>query len=117
MLPREIVDRPKRGFGIPAGRWLRGALKEMLCDTLSSQRARQRGYFEQARVEELISQHLSGRENWQFQLWNLLVLELWHRGVVDEPADGFRAAPPEERRGAGPGSGHPGGAGLHGPET
>jgi len=117
MLPREIVDRPKRGFGIPVAKWLRGELKELLCDTLSSQRARQRGYFEQARVEELISQHLSGREDWQFQLWNLLVLELWHRGVVDEPADGLRAAPPEGQREAGPGSGHAGGAGLHAPET
>jgi len=82
-LPREVLHRPKRGFGIPVGDWLRNDLKDLMCDTLTSRRSRQRGIFKPRKIDEMIEQHLNRQRNWQFQLWNLLVLELWHGILID----------------------------------
>jgi asparagine synthase (glutamine-hydrolysing) len=65
------------------GDWLRVELKELMCDTLTSRRFRERGYFNLPKIDEMVDEHLTGRRNRQFQLWNLLVLELWHRMLVD----------------------------------
>ncbi|HEX6548417.1 MAG TPA: asparagine synthase (glutamine-hydrolyzing) [Candidatus Dormibacteraeota bacterium] len=83
ILPDEILDRPKMGFGIPLGTWLRSHLKEMLADTLLSQTALQRGYFEEATLRRLIGVHNSGSNDFQYVLWDLLMLELWHRTYID----------------------------------
>jgi asparagine synthase (glutamine-hydrolysing) len=85
LLPRTVIHRPKRGFGLPVGEWLRHELKEMLLDTLASRRALQRGYFNRHYIEEIVGQHMSRRCNWQYHLWNLLILELWHRIFIDQP--------------------------------
>jgi len=85
-VPRETVRRAKRGFGIPVARWLRGELRDMLRETLLSRRAVERGMFVPSAVSELIDAHLTGREDHQYRLWNLLVLELWFSGVVDAAA-------------------------------
>jgi asparagine synthase (glutamine-hydrolysing) len=78
VLPKSIIHRPKRGFGIPVDRWLRGPLKPLVVDTLLSRAAQERGYFNPEVVQQLVDQHLAGTHNWQFQIWSLLVLELWH---------------------------------------
>lgn len=83
LLPKAIVERPKRGFGLPVGEWLRGPLRPMLYDVLTSQTARQRGYFNTEAVTTMLTQHQSGQANWQFHLWNLLMLELWQQTCVD----------------------------------
>jgi asparagine synthase (glutamine-hydrolysing) len=86
ILPDEILHRPKMGFGVPIDHWFRGELSEFLRDRLLSRRSRERGYFEPAYVEHLIAEHASGRKQWQYLLWNLLMLELWHETFIDSAA-------------------------------
>jgi asparagine synthase (glutamine-hydrolysing) len=83
ILPRNILYRRKRGFGIPHARWLRHELRSMAREVLLSRRARQRGFFKTQAVEQLLQQHDSGRINHGMRLWNLLWLELWQREFVD----------------------------------
>jgi asparagine synthase (glutamine-hydrolysing) len=83
MLPREIVHRQKMGFGVPIDRWFRHELKDLATDTLLSPRALTRGYFKPEAVRRLIEEHASGRAFWHHQLWNLLMLEFWHRMFID----------------------------------
>jgi asparagine synthase (glutamine-hydrolysing) len=83
LLPHEILYRRKRGFGIPHARWLRGELRPMLHDTLSSNRVYERGFLQRATVERLMAEHDSGRVNHGLRLWNLLWLELWFQTFVD----------------------------------
>ena len=84
LLPGEIVDRKKQGFGVPLGVWFRGGLTDIFSDVLCSSRTRQRGYFEPRFVDRLVQEHLSGRRDHTLRLWQLLVFELWHRQYVDE---------------------------------
>jgi asparagine synthase (glutamine-hydrolysing) len=83
LLPRNILYRRKRGFGIPHARWLRGELRPLLRDTLLSERMYQRGHFQRPAVERLVAEHDSGRVNHGMRLWNLLWLELWHQTFID----------------------------------
>jgi asparagine synthase (glutamine-hydrolysing) len=79
LLPPENVNRRKMGFGVPVGEWFRGPLRELLQDALLSPAATQRGYFQLAEVNRLIKQHLDRQADHSFQLWSLLMLELWQR--------------------------------------
>ncbi len=79
LLPIENVKRRKMGFGIPLGAWLRGELRELTTDTLLSTRAMQRGYFQRSALERLLNEHKQAMADHSFQLWNLLMLELWHQ--------------------------------------
>ena len=83
LLPRTLLDRPKMGFGVPLDAWFRGALHDFARDHLLSSRARTRGIVEPAYVERLLDEHRSGRRPWHYQIWNLLVLELWHEAFID----------------------------------
>ena len=84
LLPAEIIDRPKMGFGVPLETWFRNELKEMAFDTLLSRRMREREYFHEAFIRRLLDEHTSGARAWHYQLWNLLMLELWHRAFIDQ---------------------------------
>lgn len=84
ILPDEILDRPKMGFGVPLGRWLRGSLKELLVDTVLSDRALARGYFKPDVVREMVQTQLAGSDRFQYLLWDLLLLERWHRMFIDQ---------------------------------
>ena len=83
LLPRDILYRRKRGFSIPHARWLRGELRPLLRDTLSSARFLQRGLFRREAVERLMDEHEGGRVDHGLRLWNLLWLELWFQTFVD----------------------------------
>jgi asparagine synthase (glutamine-hydrolysing) len=85
-LPREVIHRPKMGFGVPVEQWLRTDLREMLGDTLLSQRARERGLFRPEAVRAMIDEHVAGREAHHNRLWALLMLELWFVMWIDPPA-------------------------------
>jgi asparagine synthase (glutamine-hydrolysing) len=85
LLPREVLERPKMGFGVPLGQWLRTGLKEQLVDTLLSARATQRGYFRPSFVERMVRVQLDGDDVYQHRLWDLLMLELWHRAYLESP--------------------------------
>ncbi|MBK9316703.1 MAG: asparagine synthase (glutamine-hydrolyzing) [Acidobacteria bacterium] len=77
LLPAENVNRRKMGFGVPVGDWFRGPLRDLLNDTLGSGDARTRDWFNQAEVRRLIDDHIATRRDHAFQLWNLMMLELW----------------------------------------
>jgi asparagine synthase (glutamine-hydrolysing) len=84
-LPSAILDRPKMGFGAPISRWFRNELREMTHDILLSKRAAERGYFNGARVANLLEAHCAGKRDHAEILWDLLVLELWQRTFFDAP--------------------------------
>ncbi len=83
LLPPEILARPKMGFGVPLDRWFRGPLRELVHDTLLGPRARARGWFRPEAVQALLEDHQAGRWQGQYQIHNLLMLELWHRRFID----------------------------------
>ena len=76
-VPGELFERPKMGFGVPIGHWLRKDLKDLLLDYLSPERLKKEGLFDHVIVENKIKEHLSGRINRQYQLWALLMWEMW----------------------------------------
>ena len=78
-VPRSLVDRPKMGFGIPMDQWLRGPLRDWAEDLLDERGLREAGLLDPAPIRTRWAEHLSGRRNWQFALWNVLMLEAWRR--------------------------------------
>jgi len=83
LLPDSILNRPKKGFGIPVADWFRGPLKEQMLSVLGPERIARKGFFDGAAVSALVSEHLSGRRDNRKQLWTLFVFELWHDGYVN----------------------------------
>lgn len=85
LLPPEIMNRPKMGFGVPIEQWFRGGeLREFGRDTLLSRRAVARGYFHPDAVTRMLDEHAAGTGAWHYQLWNLLMLEMWHQSFIDD---------------------------------
>jgi asparagine synthase (glutamine-hydrolysing) len=81
-LPQDVIYRPKMGFGVPLDHWFRHELKDMAFDILLSKRALERGYFKRDYIEQMLQRHQRG-EQWQYLIWNLLMLELWHLMFID----------------------------------
>ncbi|MDQ6721167.1 MAG: asparagine synthase (glutamine-hydrolyzing) [Candidatus Dormibacteraeota bacterium] len=82
LLPDSILNRPKKGFGIPVAHWFRGPLKEQMLSVLSPERLARKGFFDPAAVGVLIRDHLEGRRDNRKQLWTLFAFELWHDGYL-----------------------------------
>jgi len=78
-VPRELTDRPKRGFGAPVEDWLRGPLRDWAEDLLDPARLREQGLFRPSEVSSVWSQHLAGWRNHANLLWALLMFQAWHR--------------------------------------
>jgi asparagine synthase (glutamine-hydrolysing) len=78
-VPPALIDRPKMGFGVPIGAWLKGPLRDWAEDLLNPIRLRDADLINPAPVRALWSDHLSGRRNWQYPLWDVLMLEAWRR--------------------------------------
>ncbi len=83
LLPGEIIDRPKMGFGVPIDHWFRRELKDYARDLLLAPTSLGRGYFRPAVVQRLLDEHIAGVRAWHYLLWNLVMLELWHRTFID----------------------------------
>jgi asparagine synthase (glutamine-hydrolysing) len=83
MLPREMVERRKQGFGVPLGVWFRDDLRDLFADTLLSSHALTRGYFQPSFVRRLVDEHLTGRRDHTLRLWQLVVFERWHALYAD----------------------------------
>jgi asparagine synthase (glutamine-hydrolysing) len=94
ILPAEILSRPKMGFPVPFGVWMRGQWSSIARDVLLDSRSRQRGIIEPAGVERLISAHESGAAQGGDAIWSLLNLELWYRTFID--GDGIQVLPAVE---------------------
>ncbi len=86
LLPTEIIEKRKTGFGVPLKYWFKGNLKSHIRQILIEPRTCQRGYFNTRYIEALLEEHDRGRRDHSRLLWNLVVFELWHRLYLDEQA-------------------------------
>ncbi|MBI3559596.1 asparagine synthetase B, partial [Candidatus Gottesmanbacteria bacterium] len=77
-IPDDIINRPKKGFGIPVNQWLRGALHPMVTSYLSPRKLKKQGLFHGPYVESLLGEHMAGRDDHSMTLWNLLIFQLWY---------------------------------------
>ena len=76
-VPRTLIERPKTGFGIPLDGWLRGPLRDWAEGLLDETRLKNAGYFKVSPIRNKWQEHLSGRRNWHYHLWDILMFEAW----------------------------------------
>ena len=76
-IPKELIDRPKMGFGVPIGTWLKGPLKDWAESHLDIYRLKKESFLESSIIEQRWMEHLSGRRNWESFLWNVLMFQSW----------------------------------------
>ena len=76
-VPKELIDRPKMGFGVPIDSWLRGPLRDWAESLIDPDRLQQEGYFSKEIIHTTWQEHLSGQRNWSYQIWTILMFQLW----------------------------------------
>lgn len=76
-VPKELIERPKKGFAMPIDKWLRGPLKEWANNLLCENRIKKDGYFNWLEVQKIWNEHLSGKKNYSVQLWSILMFQAW----------------------------------------
>jgi asparagine synthase (glutamine-hydrolysing) len=76
-LPKEVIHRKKKGFGVPISKWVKGPLRELFGDSLSHDRIKREGFLNPNHVTSLLQDHLMHKKDNRKQLWTLLVWELW----------------------------------------
>ena len=91
-VPRELIERPKMGFGIPIDAWLRGPLREWANALIDEGRLKSEGYFQPGPIRAAWEDHQSGRANRQYQIWAILMFQSWLEGQsAPEEAEGLAA--------------------------
>jgi asparagine synthase (glutamine-hydrolysing) len=81
-VPRELIERPKMGFGIPLHDWLRGPLRDWAESLLNENRLKREGYFHSAPIRQMWAEHLSGNRNWANHLWGVLMFQAWQESEL-----------------------------------
>jgi asparagine synthase (glutamine-hydrolysing) len=84
ILPAEVLNQPKAGFGAPIGYWLTHDLRDLVADLLTDQVIKDRGYFEPAAIKQMLAEHYTGRRDRSYQIWQLLTFELWLQTFIDK---------------------------------
>ncbi len=79
LLPQAILERPKVGFRVPVNEWFRGPMKDYLYEHLTGTDSRTRHYYHAAALQQVLAEHVAGRQNHEKLLWSLLTMEIWHR--------------------------------------
>jgi len=77
-VPKELIERPKTGFGIPLEQWLRGPLSGWADKLLRKDRLKEEGFFDADKITDMWEQHKSGKRNWQYLLWDVLMFQAWY---------------------------------------
>lgn len=83
LVPKDVIYRRKMGFGVPIGKWLRDEMKDFMRGVLLSERSLKRGIIKPAILEKYIDEHINGKRDHAFQIWTLLMLELWFQKFID----------------------------------
>ena len=83
LVPKDVIYRRKMGFGVPVGRWFRGEMKDFVRGVLLSEKSLKRGIVRPEILERYVAEHTSGERDHAFQLWTLLMLELWFQRFID----------------------------------
>jgi len=76
-VPRDMIERPKMGFGVPLAEWMRGELRVWCESLLNEKKLKEDGYFNHKVIREKWNEHLNGNADWHHQLWNVLVFQAW----------------------------------------
>lgn len=81
-VPRQLLDRPKMGFGVPLDEWLRGPLESWVDQMLDPDRMESEGFFKTNEIIAMWNAHKSGDENWHHQLWPIIMFQAWYKESV-----------------------------------
>lgn len=77
-VPQELIERPKMGFSIPLGDWLRNGLRDWAESLLNPEKLKNQGFFDPAPIRKKWEEHLSKKQNWEHQLWDILMFGAWY---------------------------------------
>jgi asparagine synthase (glutamine-hydrolysing) len=83
LVPPEVIYRRKMGFGVPIGNWFRGEMKSFVREVLLSEKSLNRGILKREIVERYVSEHTEAKRDHAYQIWTLLMLELWFQRFID----------------------------------
>ena len=83
LLPKDVIYRPKQGFAVPVGTWIKKEWSEMARELVLGERALARRNFNPQFLDRIMKEHRWGRRDHSYIIWTLMILELWFREMID----------------------------------